>query len=77
VEAHHERPDGRGYPEMLEGRDIPVEAKIIAVAGVYAALTSARPYRAALTKEDARKVLEGAGGSQLDPELVGLFCSHL
>jgi HD-GYP domain-containing protein (c-di-GMP phosphodiesterase class II) len=77
VEAHHERPDGRGYPEMLEGRDIPLEAKIIAVAGVYAALTSERPYRAALTKEDARKVLEGAGGSQLDPELVGLFCSHL
>ena len=75
VEAHHERPDGRGYPEMLGDREIPVEAKIISVANVYWALTSKRPYRAALTREDAVKVLRGAGGGQLDAELVGVFCS--
>ena len=75
VEAHHERPDGRGYPEMLDDHEIAVEAKIISVANVYSALISKRPYRAALTREDAIKVLRGAGGGQLDPELVGVFCS--
>jgi HD-GYP domain-containing protein (c-di-GMP phosphodiesterase class II) len=75
VGTHHERPDGRGYPEMLSGPDIPLEARILAVANVYVALTADRPYRAGLHRDEALKVLEGAAGTQLDPELVHLFCS--
>jgi len=75
VGAHHERPDGRGYPEMMSGPDIPLEARIIGIANVYVALTADRPYRAGLRRAEALKVLEGAAGTQLDPELVRLFCS--
>jgi HD-GYP domain-containing protein (c-di-GMP phosphodiesterase class II) len=75
VGAHHERPDGRGYPEMASGREIPLEALILGVANVYVALTADRPYRAGLRRAEALKVLEGAAGTQLDPELVRVFCS--
>jgi len=75
VGAHHERPDGRGYPEMMSGPEIPLEARIIGIANVYVALTADRPYRAGLRRTEALKVLEGAAGTQLDPELVRLFCS--
>ena len=73
IARHHERPDGNGYPEMLTGDDIPLESRILAVADVYAALTSDRPHRAALSRKDARQVLVGAAGTQLDPELVRTF----
>lgn len=75
VGAHHERPDGRGYPEMMSGPEIPLEARIIGIANVYVALTADRPYRAGLRRAEALKVLEGAAGTQLDPQLVRLFCS--
>ena len=75
VHTHHERPDGKGYPEMLEGDAIPLEARIIALAETYVALTSERPYRGALSRQDAQQVLLGAVGSQLDEELVRLFCT--
>ncbi len=75
VGAHHERPDGKGYPEMLEDDTIPLEARVIALADTYVALTSARPYRGALSPEDAQQVLVGGAGSQLDTEFVQLFCS--
>lgn len=74
IARHHERPDGKGYPEMLTGDDIPTESRILAIADVYAALTSDRPHRGALGPKDARQVLLGAAGSQLDPELVRTFC---
>ncbi|MBI4571159.1 MAG: HD domain-containing protein [Chloroflexi bacterium] len=73
--AHHERPDGKGYPELLEDAEIPIEARIIAVADAYVALTSARPYRQALSDEDARQVLLGGAGTQLDAKLVRLICT--
>jgi HD-GYP domain-containing protein (c-di-GMP phosphodiesterase class II) len=73
IARHHERPDGKGYPEMLTGEDIPLESRIISVADVYAALTSERPHRGALSSKDARQILIGAAGSQLDPELARLF----
>jgi HD-GYP domain-containing protein (c-di-GMP phosphodiesterase class II) len=73
IARHHERPDGKGYPEMASGDEIPLESRILAIADVYAALTSDRPHRAALAAKDARKVLLGAAGSQLDPELVRTF----
>lgn len=75
VGAHHERPDGKGYPEMLTTDLIPLEARIIAVANVYVALTSDRPYRRALSGKDALKVLTGAAGTQLDAHLVHVFRS--
>lgn len=75
VGAHHERPDGKGYPELLEDKTIPIEARIIALADTYVALVSTRPYRQALSHEDACQVLVGGAGSQLDPKLVDLFCS--
>jgi len=75
VGAHHERPDGRGYPEMLDEDRIPLEARILAVADTYVALTSPRPYRRALSHEDALQVLQGGAGTQLDPKLVRVLCS--
>jgi HD-GYP domain-containing protein (c-di-GMP phosphodiesterase class II) len=75
VARHHERPDGKGYPEMLSGDEIPLESRIISVADVYAALTAERPHRGALQKDDAKQILIGAGGTQLDAELVRLFCT--
>jgi HD-GYP domain-containing protein (c-di-GMP phosphodiesterase class II) len=75
IGAHHERPDGKGYPEMLDGETIPLEARIIGVADTYVALTSTRPYRRALSDEDAQQVLLGGAGTQLDKKLVQLFCS--
>ena len=73
VGGHHERPDGKGYPEMLATDLIPLESRIIAVANVYVALTSDRPYRRALGEKDALKVLTGAAGTQLDAHLVKEF----
>ena len=73
--AHHERPDGKGYAELLEKDEIPLEARIISVADTYVALTSTRPYRQALSHEDAQQVLLGGAGTQLDAKLVRLFCS--
>lgn len=73
AEAHHERLDGRGYPYMLEAVDIPVEARIIAIADTYDALTSVRPYRLAMDTESALAVLENAAGTQLDGGLLRTF----
>lgn len=75
ISRHHERPDGKGYPEMLTGDEIPLESRILSVADVYAALTSERPHRGALSSKDARQILLGAAGTQLDPELARLFCT--
>jgi HD-GYP domain-containing protein (c-di-GMP phosphodiesterase class II) len=73
--AHHERPDGKGYPELLDLEAVPIEARIIALADTYVALTSTRPYRHALSDEDAQTVLMGGAGTQLDKKLVQLFCA--
>jgi HD-GYP domain-containing protein (c-di-GMP phosphodiesterase class II) len=75
VGAHHERPDGKGYPEMLAADLIPLESKIIAVANVYVALTSERPYRPALSQREALKIMKGAAGTQLDSNLVRVLSS--
>ncbi len=75
IARHHERPDGKGYPEMLSGDDLPLESRILSVADAFAALTSDRPHRGAIPLADARKILLGAAGTQLDAELVRLFCT--
>src|SRR5687768_11390054 len=73
VRGHHERWDGKGYPDKLAGLDIHPHARLMAVADSYDAMTSARPYRAALpTAEAARRILADSG-AQFDPEAVELF----
>jgi HD-GYP domain-containing protein (c-di-GMP phosphodiesterase class II) len=70
VRSHHERLDGSGYPDGLRGEEIPLEARIIAVADVYDALTSARAYRAALPSAQALAIIATEAGSKLDPRCV-------
>jgi HD-GYP domain-containing protein (c-di-GMP phosphodiesterase class II) len=70
---HHERWDGEGYPEGLAGEEIPIDARILAVADTFDAMTSDRAYRLALTPEQALSELEGCAGTQFDPEVVSVF----
>ena len=71
--SHHERLDGRGYPNGLAGEDIPLEARIMAVIDSYDAMTSARPYRPPLTHEEAAEELRRCIGTQFDPRCVEAF----
>ncbi|QTA38357.1 HD domain-containing protein [Thermosipho ferrireducens] len=73
VKHHHERWDGEGYPDGLKGDEIPLESRMITLADVFDALTSDRPYRAALTKEQAIEFLKENSGVIFDPSLVELF----
>lgn len=74
---HHEKFDGTGYPHKLAGNDIPVEARIIAIADVFDALTSERPYKKEWPVEDAVALLQRESGKHFDPELVELFIARL
>jgi putative two-component system response regulator len=71
--SHHERWDGTGYPNKLSGRDIPLAARIVALADVYDALTSRRVYRDALTHAQAKKLILAERGTQFDPDVVDAF----
>jgi putative two-component system response regulator len=71
--THHERWDGTGYPRGLEGEEIPLEGRIVAVADVYDALTSDRPYRRATSTEEARRYLLHQRGTAFDPAIVDAF----
>jgi diguanylate cyclase (GGDEF)-like protein/putative nucleotidyltransferase with HDIG domain len=75
--AHHERPDGRGYPSQLSDADIPLEAKILAVADAFEAMTSDRVYRKSIGVPAAREQLEECSGSQFDPQVVAAFLGVL
>jgi HD-GYP domain-containing protein (c-di-GMP phosphodiesterase class II) len=77
VAAHHERPDGRGYPEGLAGDDIPFESRILAIADTYVAMTSDRPHRPRSDGMDAVRRLRRAAGTQLDAKLVDLFVERV
>jgi len=72
---HHERFDGKGYQSGLVGESIPLEARILAVVDSYDAMISRRPYRSALSSEDAREELRRASGTQFDPRVVSVFMS--
>ena len=70
---HHERWDGKGYPNKLKGEDIPLGARIVAIADVYQALISKRPYRKAFSKSKAIETIKEASGTQFDPHIVDVF----
>ena len=71
--CHHEKWDGSGYPRGLNGKSIPATARIFAVADVYDALTSDRPYRKAWTKERTLEYIRAQSGHHFDPEVVEIF----
>ncbi|HEV2754325.1 MAG TPA: HD domain-containing phosphohydrolase [Actinomycetota bacterium] len=73
VRSHHERWDGRGYPDGLSGTQIPLSARIIAVADTFDAITSCRPYRTRADRAHAIAVLKEEAGSQFDPAVVSAF----
>jgi HD-GYP domain-containing protein (c-di-GMP phosphodiesterase class II) len=77
VHLHHERWDGRGYPLGLKGKDVPMMARIIAVADTYDAMTSDRAYRRALPHEIATAEIDRCAGSQFDPDVAGEFNTGL
>jgi|SRR5579884_37253 len=73
VRCHHERWDGRGYPDGLRGEEIPVSARVFAVADVFDALTTDRPYRPASATRVAREMVTAGAGSQFDPRAIEAF----
>ena len=75
VRASHERYDGRGYPDRLMGEEIPLGARIVAVCDAYHAMTTDRPYRSAMTRENALEELHRWAGRQFDPEVVSVFAA--
>ncbi|HEY0460162.1 MAG TPA: diguanylate cyclase [Pyrinomonadaceae bacterium] len=77
VKYHHEYWDGSGYPEGLKGQNIPLTARILSVADAYDTLRGARPFRAAISREEARKFLINGAGTQFDPKVVDVFLRNL
>ena len=73
---HHERWDGTGYPCKLQGEQIPLSARIMAIADVFDALVSERCYKQAMTHEQAYKIIEEEAGSHFDPHLAEVFLRH-
>ena len=74
---HHERWDGKGYPAGLKGEEIPMGARIIAIAEVYVALTSNLPWRKAYSKKEAMKIIKKGSGTQFDPKVVNALLKIL
>jgi ribonuclease P protein subunit RPR2 len=73
IRSHHERWDGQGYPDRIEGKDIPFPARMFAIVDAYDAMTSDRPYRLAMSAEAAIDELVSQSGRQFDPDLVPAF----
>ncbi len=74
---HHERYDGGGYPDGLKGEDIPLQARIVAVADAFDAMVSDRPYKKGLSVEKALQLIRIGAGSQFDPVVVKCFCEKV
>ena len=77
ISAHHEYWDGSGYPCGLKGEEIPIGARIITIVDAYDAMTTDRPYRAALSEEETVRRLRAARGTQFDPEVLDVFLELL
>lgn len=75
--SHHERWDGAGYPRKLKGEEIPLEARIIAIADAYDSMTTDRAYRKAMDKESAIEEILNGAGTQFDPEIVKIFIENV
>jgi putative two-component system response regulator len=75
--THHEQWNGKGYPQCLAGEDIPLAGRIVAIADVFDALTSDRPYKRAWTVDEAMALIEKGAGEHFDPTLVPIFKSRL
>jgi diguanylate cyclase (GGDEF)-like protein len=75
VRASHERWDGAGYPDRLQAEDIPLGARIVAVADAFAAMTAGRPYRSARMPDEALEELRREAGAQFDPDVVDAWCA--
>ncbi|MEZ6125473.1 MAG: HD domain-containing phosphohydrolase [Planctomycetaceae bacterium] len=76
AQTHHEKWDGSGYPLGLSGEDIPLEGRIVAVADVFDALSSERPYKKAFSREKCFEILEGGRGKHFDPKVLDAFFSQ-
>jgi HD-GYP domain-containing protein (c-di-GMP phosphodiesterase class II) len=76
VRNHHERWDGHGYPDGMRGDEIPLVARIVAIADAYDAMATDRPYKRALPLEQCEKLLRKNAGTMYDPELIEIFCSR-
>ncbi len=77
VRHHHERWDGRGYPDGLRGEEIPITARIISVVDCFDAVREDRQYRKAMTREEAIALLQANSGTMYDPDVVAAFIEHL
>ncbi len=73
IKHHHERYDGKGYPDGMKGEDIPLLARIVSVVDTYDAMTTDRPYRKAMTVEEALKEIHHCSGTQFDPGIAAVF----
>jgi putative two-component system response regulator len=71
--THHEKWDGSGYPDRMAGEDIPLQGRIMALADVYDALVSERPYKKAFSHGEAVKIIRDSRGTQFDPVLTDVF----
>ena len=76
VRNHHERWDGSGYPDKMKGEEIPIAARIVAIADAFDAMATDRPYKAALPLEECEAVLRKTAGKMYDPELIEVFVSR-
>jgi HD-GYP domain-containing protein (c-di-GMP phosphodiesterase class II) len=77
VGAHHEWPDGRGYPDGKVGQEIPVESRILAIADAFVGMTSDRPHRLRMEPDDGIRRLRGAAGTQFDGDLLKVFADRV
>ncbi|RLA83229.1 MAG: two-component system response regulator [Epsilonproteobacteria bacterium] len=75
--SHHEKFNGKGYPHKLKGTDIPIEGRIVAIADVFDALVSQRPYKKPWTFDDAVELLKKESGEHFDPKLVNIFVDNI
>lgn len=73
ISGHHEKYDGSGYPKGLKGEDIPIAGRIVALADVFDALTTERPYKKAFTLDDSLKIINDSIGTHFDPEVIEAF----
>jgi HD-GYP domain-containing protein (c-di-GMP phosphodiesterase class II) len=73
VRNHHERYNGTGYPDQLKGEEIPLSARVLAIADIFDALTTTRSYRPAYSLDEALKIMADDAGKIIDPELFTIF----